>query len=233
MGRTFALVLSAAISAAVLLSLAALGAGAQTASSQQYASADAAQGKSTTTPERSFDKAEPEASAADGSPSQGTFTEGAVAGPDEPSLVDGTGPAGAPGSGDPVVTASGRGSGKAAVRTARRYIGTKYGYGTCTGSRMSCTCLVKKVFARFGHKLPMSEGGQWKHRPSRKVPKSKLRPGDIVFFKEGGRKRGITHNGIYSGKGNLVHASAYFGKVVESKMSYIKGYSGAKRLRLR
>jgi hypothetical protein len=30
-----------------------------------------------------------------------------------------------------------------------------------------------------------------------------------------------------------VHASAYFGKVVESKMRYIKGYSGAKRLRPR
>jgi cell wall-associated NlpC family hydrolase len=132
-----------------------------------------------------------------------------------------------------VVTARGRTSGNDAVRTARRYIGTKYRYATCTRSRMSCTCLVKKVFARFGHKLPMSEAGQWKYKRGRKVPKSKLRPGDIVFFKEGGRKRGITHNGIYSGKGNLVHASAYFGKVVESKMNYIKGYSGAKRLRLR
>jgi cell wall-associated NlpC family hydrolase len=54
-----------------------------------------------------------------------------------------------------------------------------------------------------------------------------------VFFKEGRRKRGITHVGIYSGRGKLVHASAYFGKVVESKMRYIKGYSGAKRLRPR
>jgi cell wall-associated NlpC family hydrolase len=54
-----------------------------------------------------------------------------------------------------------------------------------------------------------------------------------VFFKEGGRRRGITHVGIYSGRGNLVHASAYFGKVVESKMRYVRGYSGAKRLRPR
>jgi cell wall-associated NlpC family hydrolase len=90
------------------------------------------------------------------------------------------------------------------------------------------------VFARFGHKLPMSEAGQWKYKGgARKVAKSQLRPGDLVFFQEGGRKRGITHVGIYAGKGNLVHASAYFGKVVESKMKYIKGYSGAKRLKLR
>jgi cell wall-associated NlpC family hydrolase len=170
----------------------------------------------------------------DDSPSQGTFTEGAVAGPDEPSLVDGTGSAGASESGDPVVTASGRGSGKAAVRVARRYIGTRYQYGTCTGKLMSCTCLTRMVYRKFGHKLPLSEGGQWKYkRGARKVAKSALRPGDIVFFKEAGKKRGITHVGIYSGHGNLVHASAYFGKVVESKMSYIKGYSGAKRMRLR
>jgi cell wall-associated NlpC family hydrolase len=229
MGRRFALMLSATISAAVLASFAALAAGAQTASSQQDASADPAQEESTTTPERSSDTAEPEASAADGSPSQGTFTEGR-AGPNEPSLVDDTPPSAAE-RGEPLVTARGRGSGNDVVRAARRYIGTKYRYATCTRSRMSCTCLVKKVFARFGHKLPMSEAGQWKHRPSKKVRKSKLRPGDIVFFKEGGRKRGITHTGIYSGKGNLVHASGYFGKVVESKMKYIKGYSGAKRLR--
>jgi hypothetical protein len=30
-----------------------------------------------------------------------------------------------------------------------------------------------------------------------------------------------------------VHASAFFGKVVESKMKYIKGYFGAKRLKPR
>src|SRR3712207_8959851 len=79
----------------------------------------------------------------------------------------------------------------------------------------------------------MSEGGQWKYKRGKKVAKSSLRPGDIVFFKEGKRKRGITHVGIYSGNGNLVHASAFFGKVVESKMRYIKGYSGAKRLKPR
>jgi cell wall-associated NlpC family hydrolase len=180
----------------------------------------------------------PEASRADappsaGGPSQGTFTEGR-AGPNEPSLVDDTPPSAAERS-EPLVMAAGRASGKGGVvRVAKRYIGTKYRYGACSRSRMSCTCLTKKVFARFGHKLPMSERGQWKyHRGARKVAKSKLRPGDMVFFKEGGRRRGITHVGIYSGRGNLVHASAYFRKVVESQMRYIRGYAGAKRLRPR
>jgi cell wall-associated NlpC family hydrolase len=167
----------------------------------------------------------------DSSPSQGSFTEGR-AGPNEPSLVDDTPPTAAERS-EPLVTAKGRASGRDVVRAAKRYIGTRYRYGTCTRRRMSCTCLTKRTWARFGHKLPMSERGQWRYDRGRRVAKSNLRPGDIVFFKEGGRRRGITHVGIYSGRGNLVHASAYFGKVVESKMRYIRGYSGAKRLRPR
>jgi cell wall-associated NlpC family hydrolase len=167
----------------------------------------------------------------DSSPSQGSFTEGR-AGPNEPSLVDDTPPTAAERS-EPLVTAKGRASGRDVVRAAKRYIGTRYRYGTCTRRRMSCTCLTKRTWARFGHKLPMSERGQWRYDRGRRVAKSNLRPGDIVFFKEGGRRRGITHVGIFSGRGNLVHASAYFGKVVESKMRYIRGYSGAKRLRPR
>ena len=196
--RRIIIVVSGFVLASVLVSLAALSAGAQSAPP------------------------------ADSSPSQGSFTEGR-AGPNEPSLVDDTPPTAAELS-EPVVTARGRASGKNIVRVAKRYIGTRYKYGTCTKRRMSCTCLTKRVFRKFGHKLPMGERGQWKYK-RHKVAKSNLRPGDMVFFKEGGRRRGITHVGIYSGRGNLVHASAYFGKVVESKMRYIKGYFGAKKLR--
>ena len=171
------------------------------------------------------------AQTAEDSPSQGSFTEG-TAGPNEPSLVDDTPPTEAELS-EPMIEVAGRPTGNDVVRAAKRYIGTRYRYATCTASRMSCTCLTKKTWARFGHKLSMSERGQWSYDRGRKVAKSSLRPGDIVFFKEGKRKRGITHVGIYSGNGNVVHASAFFGKVVESKMKYIKGYSGAKRLRPR
>jgi cell wall-associated NlpC family hydrolase len=78
--------------------------------------------------------------------------------------------------------------------------------------------------------MPLTERGQWLYDRSRWVAKSNLRPGDEVFFNEGGGSR-ITHVGIYSGNGYIVHASSYFGKVVESKMSYIRGYSAAKRFK--
>ena len=165
-----------------------------------------------------------------GGPSQGTFTE-ANAGPNEPSLVADTPPITYEADGAVYGAASGRATPMDVVRKARSYIGTRYRYATCTRSRMSCTCLTKRTWARFGHKLPMAERGQWKK--GNRVARSDLRRGDIVFFKEAGPSKPITHVGIFSGKGNLVHASNYFNKVVESKMRYIKGYFGAKRLQPR
>jgi cell wall-associated NlpC family hydrolase len=166
----------------------------------------------------------------EGGPSQGSLTTG-KAGPNEPSLVADTPPPIAAESEDSMFAASAAKPRRAVVQQARRYIGTRYKYATCTAGRMSCTCLTRSTWARFGHRLPMTEYGQWRYEPSKKVPYSRLRKGDIVFFAEGGRS--ITHVGIYSGRGNLVHASKYFGKVVESQMRYIRGYAGAIKLRPR
>ena len=123
-------------------------------------------------------------------------------------------------------------SGRDVVRQAKRHIGDRYGYATCTRSVKSCTCLTRVAVKPFGHKMPMTESGQWKYDGSRKVSVSNRRPGDEVFFKEGGGSR-ITHVGIYSGNGYLVHASTYFDKVVNSEMQYLKGLSGAKRFKSR
>lgn len=176
----------------------------------------------------------PEASLAavppsEGGPSQGTYTEGS-AGPNEPSLVSDT----APTTSDRLYKAtSGTHWRTRVVGRARSFIGIRYRYATCTQSLMACTCLTKKTWAAFGHTLPMTEGGQWTYLRARNIPKSEVRRGDIVFFKEAGWSNPITHVGIFSGNGNIVHASNYFGKVVESKMRYIKGYYGAKSLRPR
>jgi cell wall-associated NlpC family hydrolase len=172
-----------------------------------------------------------ENSLARGSPSQGTFTQGATAGPNEPSLVDGTGPSDSVRD-DAEVTASMRPSGRNIVRVARWHIGTRYVSsppGRCRAYRSEdCSCTTRLVFRKFGKKLPENPVRQW--RRGRPIARSNLRPGDLVFFKEAGRSRPITHVGIYSGRGNIVHASNFFGKVVESKMKYMRGYYGAKRI---
>jgi cell wall-associated NlpC family hydrolase len=128
----------------------------------------------------------------------------------------------------------GKPTGRDVVRKARRYLGVNYKWGECDPKRlMSCTCLTKTTYRKFGIKLPMSEKGQWKFDPSRRIQKSKLKPGDEVFFKENGRRGPITHVGIYAGNGSLVHASNWCDEVCIGEMKYINGYSGAKRFRLR
>lgn len=121
-------------------------------------------------------------------------------------------------------------TGRDIVRQARRHENDRYRWGACTASLKSCTCLTKVAVAPFGHTLSMTENAQWRYSRSKFVPKSRLRPGDEVFFKEGGSSY-ITHVGIYSGNGNIWHASAYTGDVTETKMKYISGYFGAKRFK--
>jgi cell wall-associated NlpC family hydrolase len=150
---------------------------------------------------------------------------------------------------DQTVTASGtratdsksleRFSGRDVVRQARKHWHDDYAWGTCTQKVKSCTCLTKVSVNPFGHNMGMTENGQWRYDRSRKIPKSRLKPGDEVFFKENGPGGPITHVGIFSGRGNIVHASAYAGWVTETKMKYItdsnnrSAYFGAKRFKSR
>jgi cell wall-associated NlpC family hydrolase len=136
--------------------------------------------------------------------------------------------------GDEVTDAGGRASGRDVVRVARRHIGTRYVRsppGPCKAYRKEdCSCHTMLVFRKFGKQLRDNPPDQWKR--GRRVGKSDLRPGDLVFFDENrnGKLQPWDHVGIYSGNGYLIHASSYFGQVVESKMKYIRGYWGARRV---
>ena len=128
--------------------------------------------------------------------------------------------------------AVGEGGAEDVVQLARTHIGTPYVHsppGPCEAYRSEdCSCLTSLVFAEVGVAIPDDPVGQWTYGQS--VEKSDLRPGDLVFFKEDGPSYPISHVGIYSGRGNIIHASSYWGSVVERPMEYIDGYYGAKRL---
>ena len=105
--------------------------------------------------------------------------------------------------------------GQAVVDDARSYIGTPYGaYG------MTCSGFTSAVFADLGVYLPASPGAQYAYG----VP-SDAKAGDLVFFDEHGY--GISHVGIATGYGTVIHSSTYYGAVVETPIEYIPGYVGA------
>ena len=142
-----------------------------------------------------------------------------------------------PTSGDTMFSASaGRITGRDVIRKARKHMGTRYVKSPpnpCKAfKKEDCSCHTRVVFRSFSKRLPDSPKWQWKR--GKKIKRSNLRPGDLVFFDENtnGRLEHWDHVAIFSGNGNIVHASSYYGKVVESKMKYINGYWGAKRLRL-
>jgi hypothetical protein len=135
------------------------------------------------------------------------------------------------GSDDGVMVGSGRLEGLEVVRRARAHIGTPYRHSPplpCQAFRSEdCSCLTKTVFSKW-LTLPDDPVEQW--RMGESVAKSDLLPGDLVFFKEAGEANPITHVAVFSGSNNIIHASTYWGHVVERPMEHVSGYYGAKRL---
>ena len=128
-------------------------------------------------------------------------------------------------------------TGASVVQAARKYIGTPYGPKPHGGGlayckpykMMDCSCLTRvAVYDSLRKTLPDDPTLQYRYGTY--VAKAYLRPGDLVFHKEAGAGGPITSVGVYSGNGKFIHASTYFGKVVESQMKYVRGYYGAKRL---
>jgi NlpC/P60 family len=131
----------------------------------------------------------------------------------------------------PGADAGSQARGGAVVQRARNHIGTPYVHsppGSCEARRSEdCSCLTSLVYGEW-LEMPDHPVEQWEY--GREVERSNLRPGDLVFFKEAGISDPITHVGIYSGRGNMIHASSYWGRVVERPMEHVSGYYGAKRL---
>ena len=94
-------------------------------------------------------------------------------------------------------------SGDDIVHHAEDYVGTPYRSGGTTPGGMDCSGLVFNVYRSFGIALPRTSRDQ--SRFGQEVSRSQLQPGDLVFFNTSGR--GVSHVGIYSGRGEFIHAS--------------------------
>ncbi len=117
------------------------------------------------------------------------------------------------------------------IERARTHLGTPYVHSPPMPCQAyvseDCSCFTSLVFSKWVS-MPDNPIDQW--RFGHYVEQSDLRPGDLVFFKEAGENLPITHVAIYSGDGNILHASTYWGHVVEKPMRYVDGYYGARRL---
>lgn len=122
------------------------------------------------------------------------------------------------------------GLGDSLVQTARRFIGTDYRWGgTSPDKGFDCSGLTMTVYRLNGLELPRTALEQY--RTGTPVPGKTLRPGDLVFFATGTTSR-ISHVGIYSGKGQFIHAPSRGNTIRTESMSnsyFGSRYKGARR----
>jgi cell wall-associated NlpC family hydrolase len=93
------------------------------------------------------------------------------------------------------------------VSNAVRYLGEPYVQnGTSPSVGFDDKGFVRYVFRTVGIRLPRDRQRMLDAAP--RVPQSRLQPGDLVFFKNT-VTAGLSHVGIYLGRGRFIHAEWY------------------------
>jgi len=96
------------------------------------------------------------------------------------------------------------------MKAYSEWYGTPYRLGGTTEKGIDCSGLVQTVYSNeFSVALPRTTGEQ--KREGRKISKSELQTGDLVFFKTGRR---TMHVGIYMGSNRFLHASTSNGVMI-------------------
>lgn len=121
---------------------------------------------------------------------------------------------------------------KKLIKEAKRWLGTKYVYGGHSKKGTDCSGFVMQLFLKvYGVKLPRSSKDQQQF--CKRILKSQLKIGDLVFFSTTKNKNKVSHVGIYIGDDEFIHASTSKGVVV-SKLSqnyYIRNYHSSGRVK--
>lgn len=113
-------------------------------------------------------------------------------------------------------------------RQYRLWRGTPYKYGGQTRRGVDCSAFVQNTYRNaFGYQLPRTTKTQIKQ--GKRVSRSRLKPGDIVFFKI---KKNTLHNGVYLGGSKFVHASTSKGVTISdlNNVYWKRTYYTARRL---
>ncbi|MEN6392158.1 MAG: LysM peptidoglycan-binding domain-containing protein [Syntrophomonas sp.] len=119
--------------------------------------------------------------------------------------------------------------GGSVLSKAAQYLHTPYVWGGTSPRGFDCSGFVQYVYRQCGYSLPRVASDQ--AAAGRKVNRSDLKPGDLVYFSGGGE---INHIGIYVGNGKFIHSSSpSSGGVIYSSLSesyYAARYAGATRI---
>jgi peptidoglycan DL-endopeptidase CwlO len=118
----------------------------------------------------------------------------------------------------PNISIRGDSLGVQALKWALTRRGDEYVWGAAGPTTFDCSGLVMWAYEQVGIQLEHFTGDQWNEVVH--VPRSELKPGDLVFFYPG-----IDHVGIYMGGGMMIDAPT-FGQVVQVQPVFWSVYDG-------
>ncbi|MFM7321473.1 MAG: NlpC/P60 family protein [Armatimonadota bacterium] len=119
----------------------------------------------------------------------------------------------------------------ALVSRAKSLRGTPYRFGATGRGSFDCSGFTQHLYRRQGVSIPRTASEQFHFGTP--VGRMSLRQGDLVFFRNTGGRRGISHVGMFLGNGRFIHASSR-GRGVRidglSEAYYSAHFSGARRM---
>ena len=96
------------------------------------------------------------------------------------------------------------------------WIGVPYRGGGTTKRGVDCSGLTSAIYKKVYRKSLERNSDDQRKKDCRKVKKSKLKEGDLVFFHNGRKKKRATHVGIYLKDRKFIHASTSQGVIIST-----------------
>ena len=105
---------------------------------------------------------------------------------------------------------------------ASQWVGVPYRSGGSSKQGTDCSGMVHQIYKKV-YRVSMPRSSEEMKRRSRKVSKSKLQAGDLVFFSSTRHPKRVAHVGIYLKDNKFIHASTTKGVIISSlKEDYYK-----------
>jgi hypothetical protein len=93
------------------------------------------------------------------------------------------------------------------------WLGSPYKYGGNSRNGTDCSGLVSSIYSSY-FKIELDRTSLLIYQNARKINKSEVKEGDLVFFKTDGKK--VSHVGITITPDHFIHASSKKGVIVNS-----------------